>query len=156
MFFFHAVVGAVTLSSLAEADCTTEIHQGLKALYDATTFNGLVKWGNGNRWMKTDSNNDPCNKIGKWEGTTSPGNSDYLLTIKLGGLAQTGGTMPSEIGLLSGLTGFDWSMNSITGTIPSEFGALTSLKSLNLGTNLFTGTLPSELGRLSSLTSFDV
>jgi hypothetical protein len=40
------------------------------------------------------------------------------------------GTIPTEFGLLTALTMFDWSDNQIGGTIPTQFGRLSRLKEL--------------------------
>jgi len=62
------------------------------------------------------------------------------------------GTLPSEIGELTGLTDFKVGGNGFTGSVPSEIGELTGLKRLNFGRNGFTGSVPSEIGLLTGLT----
>ena len=86
------------------------------------------------------------------------------------------GTLPTEMGQLTSLTGLYLSNNDLAGTIPTEMGRLTSLTGLyvppppacRVGTlvgaepagwrcrrqlriNDLTGTMPTELGRLTSL-----
>ena len=67
-----------------------------------------------------------------------------------------GGTLPSEVGLLTQLMWLDLSMNAFTGSIPSQLGQLTKLTRLNDFGNAFTGSLPSQLGQLTQLTWLDL
>jgi Leucine-rich repeat (LRR) protein len=61
------------------------------------------------------------------------------------------GTIPTEVGLLTGLTFFSIEQNHIDGTIPSEFGLLTDLTTLNIGENDLDGPVPPEIGDLEDL-----
>ncbi|CAB9522821.1 receptor-like protein kinase precursor [Seminavis robusta] len=73
----------------------------------------------------------------------------YLnLTLQKTGLR---GTLPPEIGLLTGLTALDLNENFIEGPLPSQIGELTLLEILNLENNLFRGLLPGELFGLTDL-----
>ena len=56
------------------------------------------------------------------------------------------GTLPTEIGWLTGLTYVDLSYNALSKTLPTEVGMLTGLTSIDLGKNSFTGTIPSQIG----------
>ncbi len=61
------------------------------------------------------------------------------------------GTIPPEIGLLTDLEQLNLSWNNLSGTIPSEIGLLTDLEQLNLSWNNLSGTIPSEIGLLTDL-----
>ena len=61
------------------------------------------------------------------------------------------GSIPSELGNLSGLQGLKLSYNSLTDRIPTELGNLSSLQGLYLENNALTGSIPSELGNLTPL-----
>ena len=61
------------------------------------------------------------------------------------------GSIPKEIGNLTGLTMLNLSNNTLSGIIPSEIGNLASLANLNLGANSLSGNIPTELGNLSNL-----
>ncbi|CAB9499030.1 LRR receptor-like serine threonine-protein kinase [Seminavis robusta] len=63
------------------------------------------------------------------------------------------GMLPSELGLLTGLTGLFARSNQLSSQIPSEIGLLTNLVvGLGFQDNEFlTGTIPTELGRLTQL-----
>uniref|UniRef100_A0A7S1FXT0 Leucine-rich repeat-containing N-terminal plant-type domain-containing protein n=1 Tax=Corethron hystrix TaxID=216773 RepID=A0A7S1FXT0_9STRA len=62
-----------------------------------------------------------------------------------------GGTIPTEIGLLSGLRLINAGGNNIGGTIPKSIWQLVRLETINLGDNKITGTLPDELFSLPRL-----
>ena len=97
-------------------------------------------------------------------------------TLYLGGMAKSsGGTIPSEMGLMTSLTLLSLGANMLSSSIPPELGLLsnlewvsfygnllsgsipstltlaTKLEVLYLTNNLLDGTLPSELGSLTSL-----
>jgi len=72
-------------------------------------------------------------------------------TTKLVVDASCVGTVPTELGRLTGLTYLDFSSSGITGSIPSELEALTALTFLG-GANALAGTIPSALSALTSLT----
>ena len=71
------------------------------------------------------------------------------------------GSIPSEIGQLTGLTYLVLSRNALLGTIPTQIGLLTSLTyycltNLDLSTNALTGSIPSQIGLLMNLTHLDL
>ena len=68
------------------------------------------------------------------------------------------GTIPTEFGLMTGLTQFDIGANEITDEIPTEIGRLTNIVTADdggfLSFNEHDGaTIPSELGALSDMTT---
>jgi Leucine-rich repeat (LRR) protein len=58
------------------------------------------------------------------------------------------GTIPSEISLLSSLSGLELTNTFLTGAIPTELGLLAKLQRLSLEHNRLTDTIPSVLGQL--------
>lgn len=65
------------------------------------------------------------------------------------------GSIPSELGVVSGLKALSARYNALTGTIPSELGALTAMTGpFILDYNGFSGSIPSELGRLTGLLTY--
>ena len=59
------------------------------------------------------------------------------------------GTIPSEVGLLTDLSFLTLYNNSLTGSIPTQLALLTNLNVLYLYDNSLTGSIPSELGLLA-------
>jgi len=61
------------------------------------------------------------------------------------------GTIPTEIGLMSGLASFSIANSTLTGTIPEEIGNLKQLRRLWLFNNKLTGTIPKTMDNLQLL-----
>jgi len=58
------------------------------------------------------------------------------------------GSLPTEIGILTGLSYLDIANNNVGGSLPSEIGFLSDLEDVMLSHNAMTGTFPSELGMI--------
>ena len=84
----------------------------------------------------------------EWTGITMSGSR--VTELRLSGLGLTG-TIPTELGSLSGLTTIYMASNSLSGSIPASIGNLTNLRHLNLARNELRRPLPSQLGNLSNL-----
>eukprot|EP00957_Ditylum_brightwellii_P096605 7357589-Ditylum_brightwellii.AAC.1 len=108
------------------------------------TATGGEKWGNNEGWM--DETVPHCN----WHGITC-NYEGYVYWIGLSD-NQLIGSIPSEVGLLSGLTFLYLENNQLTGSIPSVVGLLSHLGELYLRNNQLIGSIPSEVGLLSELT----
>lgn len=63
--------------------------------------------------------------------------------------AELSGTIPKELGNLTGLTRLHLFSNGLSGTIPTQLGDLTNLR---LSANNLSGTIPAQLGDLTNLT----
>ena len=61
------------------------------------------------------------------------------------------GTIPTELGLLTGLASVSITNSTLKGTIPSELGKLSGLRRLWLYDNQLTGSIPTTLNQLSKL-----
>ena len=85
-------------------------------------------------------------------GTIPPeiGDLTGLRNIALEGTQLTG-PIPPELGNLSGLERLRLTTNQLSGNIPAELGKLTNLKELYLQFNALTGEIPAELGNLENL-----
>jgi Leucine-rich repeat (LRR) protein len=66
------------------------------------------------------------------------------------------GSIPTEIGLLTGLASISITNSSLTGSIPTEMGNLHALQRLWLYSNKLTGNIPAELANLDNLEVFEV
>ena len=89
-----------------------------------------------------------------WEGVAVGGSPPRVTGLDLPGHGLTG-TIPPELGGLTGLTSLQLSRNLLTGTIPPELADLTGLTSLQLGRNRLTGPIP-DLGGLPGLRVLDL
>ena len=127
-------------SGVALAQSDREV---LETLYDET---GGGSWTNSDNWS---SNIPDATDLGTLHGITA--DSDNRVTkITLYG-NNLSGTIPTELGSLTGLTRLSISINQLSGTIPGELGNLTSLTQLFLNANDLSGTIPGELGNLTGL-----
>ena len=72
-------------------------------------------------------------------------------TITLFSTTSTGGTIPTEIGLLTQITSLELDDTGLTGSIPSALEDLTQLQHLLLNVNQLTSSIPSALGNLTHL-----
>ena len=125
--------------------CTDVDRTALVALYEAT---------DGDNWTNSDN----------WRSTTAPLKEWYGVTIDDSGRVSgvdlpannLTGSIPSELGALSGLTKLALHQNHLTGSIPSELGRLASLQNLNLSENQLDGPIPPELGSLANLGTLDL
>ena len=69
------------------------------------------------------------------------------------------GTIPTEFGLLTALTGLMLNRNGLSGTLPTQLGLLTKLKQLTLDNQYgasFTGPIPTQIGLLTKLTRLHI
>ena len=93
--------------------------------------------------------------ISGWERLAVSGNPMRVTKLDPEHNEMTG-TIPAELGILTGLTFLNLEGNYLTGTIPVELGNLTNLTGLYLEGNLLTGTIPVELDNLTNLTALNL
>ncbi len=86
--------------------------------------------------------------IDSWQGVAIA--HDRIVRVDLSSLNLTG-TIPSELGNLTGLQSLDLSENELASPIPAQLGNLNNLESLVLYRNQLTGPIPLELGDLGNL-----
>ena len=67
-----------------------------------------------------------------------------------------GTTIPTSVGVLTGLRELRLSGNRLNGAIPAEIANCSDLEILELSSNYFVGTIPTVLGTLEKLISFDL
>ena len=119
------------------ADCDT-----LLAVRDALAGNGTLNW----------SSSTP---IANWGGVEVSGTPQRITLLYLPHQGLTG-TIPSELGSLTGLTQLTLLDNQLTGPIPSELANLSQLTHIFLGGNRLTGPIPSELGSMTGLQGLEL
>ena len=88
--------------------------------------------------------------IASWDGVNVGGKPARVTQLHLAKRDLTG-TIPTELGDLSGLKRLVLNRNQLTGGIPTQLGGLSKLEALWLQHNQLTGAIPTELGNLSKL-----
>jgi hypothetical protein len=89
----------------------------------------------------------------QWTGVSCTGNTVTGLALSRQGLQ---GSIPDDVGLWTGLTTFDLSLNQLVGSLPSSIGSWTSLTSFDVRLNQLVGSLPPSIGSWTGLTYVDV
>ena len=87
-------------------------------------------------------------RVATWEGVEVSGGRVRAIGLWGSGLD---GSIPAELGNLSGLEELLLVSGQLTGSIPPELGGLPRLEVLSLYGNQLTGSIPPELGNLSEL-----
>ena len=135
-----ACMAAVVPSETMFAAEVTD-RDALVALYQATDGDN---WYRNDNWL-TDA------PIYTWYGVTTDTRGRVVeLDLLENGLS---GSIPSELGRLTGLEWLDLSDNRLSGPIPPELGNLINLDFMYLSSNQLSGEIPPELGNLASLTA---
>ena len=98
--------------------------------------------------------------MSKWDGISIGGSPARVTELRIrgdfGGSGSLEGSIPSELGQLTGLVTLVLHANALRGTIPTELGRLTQLVTLRLEGNELTGEIPASLGRLANLYDLDL
>ena len=126
--------------------------QALIALYNSTNGDG---WTNNSGWKTAPLYPDGFampGTEGGWYGLTVDPGTEKVTQIDLADNNLIG-TLPAELGDLTGLTHLYLSHNSIGGSIPSTLGNLTALREIHMSNNQLTGPIPAEIGNLIGSTS---
>ncbi|KAL3915125.1 MAG: hypothetical protein SGILL_005793 [Bacillariaceae sp.] len=91
-------------------------------------------------------------------GGTIPTELALLTDLEFLGMEEgtTSGTIPTELGSLSNMFFIDLDFNQLSGTIPPELFGLSLLRTLDLNDNEFVGILDPGLGNLVSMEFFQV
>ena len=97
--------------------------------------------------------NGPCSAANAWAGITCTNGRVTILDFFRAEpkIKRIGGSLPTQLGLLTGLTRLQIVSCSLTGSIPTEIAKLTQLSFLGLGSNSLTSSIPSQLGGLTCL-----
>ena len=131
---------------LSPRSVSTE-RQALIALYNAT---------DGDNWFNADNPGQPTGWLGpagsecSWAGVLCDDDETTVEGLFLSEY-ELFGTLPPEIGDLTGLFELCLDINFLQGPIPPELGNLANLEVLDLYDNFFEGSIPAELGQLTFL-----
>ncbi len=93
--------------------------------------------------------------LAEWEGVLLDGSPARVAGLFLQGRGLSG-TIPPELGGLSGLGALNLRQNELRGTIPTELGDLSGLLVLLLMENELSGGVPAALGDLARLEVLDL
>ena len=155
------LAGTVTLTLLlgvgmfAQDAIPAVERQALIALYDSTNGDG---WTDSSGWktppLYTDGFAMPGTEAG-WYGLTIDSGTQQVTQINLPDNNLTG-SLPTEVGNLTGLIWLYLDNNQLGGSIPASLGDLTVLRELHLYSNQLTGSIPAEIGNLSNLYFIDL
>ncbi len=115
---------------------------------DSLALVALFNSTNGDSWTANTNWLQPGQPVSTWYGIRV--RSDTVKEIHLDRNNLTG-TLPDEIGDLTGLKILELYANQISGEIPSTIGNLTGLTWLSLRGNQLIGTIPPETGNLINL-----
>ena len=126
------------VTQIPQEDCAA-----LVALYNST--NG-AQWGAAVGWLQT---NTPC----AWGGITCV---DGRVGVLILGGRNIQGTLPPELGDLTGLYVLRLAGTGLTGNIPATLGNLKNLNRLSLFNSHLSGPIPPELGNLVNLQSLQL
>ena len=88
--------------------------------------------------------------ITNWTGVVVEGTPRRVTVLYLG-IRGLSGTIPAELGSLTGLTQLTIVDGQLSGPIPPELGSITNLTGLHLFSNQLTGEIPEELAQLTNL-----
>lgn len=126
-----------TNSKATASSINLQDSMALVALYNSTDG---ANWTFNTNWLS--------GPIAKWHGITVKDNR--VTEIKLFN-NNLNGTIPKEMGNLTGLINLYLYSNTLSGSIPVEIGQLTNLVNLHLYANRLSGNIPPELSQLTSL-----
>jgi hypothetical protein len=98
-------------------------------------------------WDCTSSSPNYC----AWTGVTCTTDNGQLISIQLINRGFTG-SLPTQLGLLTGMTNLGLQRNILTGSIPTQLGLLTGMSDLSLFSNQLAGIIPTQLGLLTRMT----
>ena len=142
--------GAAEITAVENPD-----RAALAALYEATAG---PNWIDNTNWLSEAP-------LGDWYGVHTD-EFGRVVTLELAGRWDAAtrrfvshgliGSLPRELGNLTGLRWLDLGDNDLIGAIPPELGSLTELSQLYLNGNNLTGTFPPELLNLVRLETLDL
>ncbi len=128
--------GTRTANAQLAADCDT-----LLAIESTLAGTDALNWA-------------PTLALASWEGITVGGMPKRVTHFAIQGgkrASKLNGTLPTQLGNLTGLRRLDLNDHSLTGSIPTQLGKLTALTYIDLADNGLTGAVPTQLEKLTQL-----
>jgi len=140
-----------SLYAFADNNCQENDYITLRTLYLTTDGDN---WTNNTGWLtaaefEANPTMPAGTDMGTWYGITL--NTDGCLATLILTNNNLVGSIPTEIGNLTHLTGLALSHTQLSGSIPVEIGNLTNLTTLHLSDNQLSGNIPPEIGNLNNL-----
>jgi hypothetical protein len=118
--------------------------RALEALYVATDGS---QWSNNNGWA-IGTNSNPCSAMTPWAGISCSSNQVIAVLLILFNLQ---GHLPTQLGLLTDVSYFDFTSNLMSGTVPTEVGNLNAFSFDARNAMFLSGTIPTELCEATNL-----
>jgi Leucine-rich repeat (LRR) protein len=115
----------------------------LVALYDSTDG---PDWSVNSNWLT-------AQPVSDWYGIIVTSGRVSSIVLNSNNLS---GSLPAEIGDLTGLTDLQLFNNHLSGTLPPAIGNLTKLENLYLSSNKIAGSIPASLGNLTQLRALNI
>ena len=88
--------------------------------------------------------------IADWDGVTVGGSPMRVTELALDEMGLDG-SLPAQLGLMTGMEVLSLSGNNLSGALPVELGNLSGLRDLSVDRNQLIGEIPAELGGLAEL-----
>lgn len=155
-FFYTALPGLVAFAAALIPDSHMSALEKLYNSTDGPRWNLTSIFFPGMSWNFTTTVegvylSNPCSDV--WYGIGC--NKSTIIQLMLS-TSSLWGSLPTELGLLTGLQELSLDNNSLEGPIPPELGLLSGLQLLWLSSNSLDGSLPSELGLMTGLSYLDL
>jgi len=165
-----ALVTVLGVGATASAQVEHDSCSGTPAVSNSTTNTGLIADCDillaakpiliGDKTQAT-LNWSPDVAMFRWDGITIDRTFGHVADISLSSndsvsANDLSGSIPPELGNLTGLETLSLSGNALSGSIPPSLGNLTNLTRLSLYSNELSGSIPPELGRLIKLESLSL
>ena len=140
---------------LVTCDCCTACNARFTPREQQLALEAIFNSTNGENWQMVRNNwlsGDPC--TARWSGV-SCNTQKIIVSLNLARFGLSG-TIPPELGDLSGLESLNLAQNGLQGMIPTQVGLLVSLREVHLSHNFISGTIATELGLLRNLQSLQL
>ena len=133
---------------------SSDVIAGVNATDTRYLLNLLYGSWDGEGWQSNENWLSPTITECQWEGIGC-NRQDLVRSISLQS-NNLGGTIPTELALMTTLRIIELGSNRLSGTLPSEIFTLRDLQELQLAVNFLSGTIPSLFSLLPFLTTLQL